>query len=290
MPDYADWTESVELLGTEITIPIEIEAVTVNVPMVIAGTDIQVPVDIQGSYIQMPVDIQGQYITLEIDIVAQSVGNIGIDIKAQTIGNISVNIAASAVTLNVAIQSSAVTLNVNIAASAVTLNVAIQSSAVTLNVNLSSQTANINVNIAAQAGNVTINVAAQSVAIKSQGEWSPQQGQHKQVTLYKGALTFGTVARTDYSVTSGKNLYITHLSFMVSAQLVASGDLMQIGNVFLQNYASSAYYAFIGGNGGGGISFPTPIKVPGDQIVRLTCIGCANHTQELYAGWEGYEI
>jgi hypothetical protein len=93
MPDYADWTESIELLGTEI----------------------QVPIDIQGAFIQVPIDIQGQYVDLTVDIVAQTVGNIAIDIAAQTIGNISVNIAASAVTLNIniAAQAANVTIEIN---------------------------------------------------------------------------------------------------------------------------------------------------------------------------------
>jgi len=88
--------------------------------MQIIGSDIMVPIDVQAAYIMMPVDIQAQYVTLDIDIVAQSVGNIAIDIAAQSIGNIAVNIAASAITLNVAIQSSAVTLNVNITAQTLT--------------------------------------------------------------------------------------------------------------------------------------------------------------------------
>ena len=65
--------------------------------MQIVGTDIMIPIDIQGAYIMMPVDLQAQYITLEIDIVAQSVGNIAIDLVAQSVGNIQVNIAAQTV-------------------------------------------------------------------------------------------------------------------------------------------------------------------------------------------------
>ena len=87
--------------------------------MQIIGSDIQVPIDIQGAFIQMPVDIQAQYITLDIDIVAQSVGNLTIDIAAQTIGNLAVNLAASAITLNVKLAASAVTLNVDITAQTV---------------------------------------------------------------------------------------------------------------------------------------------------------------------------
>jgi len=63
--------------------------------MQILGSDIMVPIDIQGAYIMMPVDIQAQYVNLEVDIVAQTVGNIGIDIKAATVGNIGIDIKAN---------------------------------------------------------------------------------------------------------------------------------------------------------------------------------------------------
>jgi hypothetical protein len=75
MGDYPDYTDLVQLIGT----------------------DIMVPMDIQASYIMLPVDIQAQYATLEIDIVAQSVGNIAIDLAAQSIGNIAVDINAQTI-------------------------------------------------------------------------------------------------------------------------------------------------------------------------------------------------
>jgi len=103
MPDYADWTESIELLGSEVMVPFDVQ-----------GAYIQVPMDLQGSLIQMPVDIQGQYIDLKVDIVAQTVGSIAIDISAQSIGNLNVNIAAQTgnVNVNIAAQSGNVTINV----------------------------------------------------------------------------------------------------------------------------------------------------------------------------------
>jgi len=84
--------------------------------MQIIGSDIMVPMDIQAAYIMMPVDIQAQYITLDIDIVAQTIGNIAIDIAAQSVGNIAINLAASAITLDINIKTSAITLNVDITA------------------------------------------------------------------------------------------------------------------------------------------------------------------------------
>jgi len=65
--------------------------------MQIIGSDIMVPIDIQAAYIMMPIDIQAQYVTLDIDIVAQSVGNIAIDIAAQSAGAISVDITAQTI-------------------------------------------------------------------------------------------------------------------------------------------------------------------------------------------------
>ena len=71
--DYPDWTRLIQLIGS----------------------NIMMPIDMQASYIMMPVDIQAQYVTLDIDIVAQTVGNIGIDIKAATVGNIGIDIKAN---------------------------------------------------------------------------------------------------------------------------------------------------------------------------------------------------
>lgn len=65
--------------------------------MQIIGSDIMVPIDVQGAYIMMPVDIQAQYVTLAIDIVAQTVGNIAIDLVAQSIGNIAIDINAQTI-------------------------------------------------------------------------------------------------------------------------------------------------------------------------------------------------
>lgn len=73
--DYPDWTELIQIIGS----------------------DIMVPIDLQGAYIMMPVDIQAQYITLDIDIVAQTVGNLSVNVAAQTIDKLEVDITAQTV-------------------------------------------------------------------------------------------------------------------------------------------------------------------------------------------------
>jgi len=86
MADYPDWTDLVQIVGT----------------------DIMVAVDLQAAYIMMPVDIQAQYVDLTVDIVAQTVGNITVDIAAQTVGNIGIDLKAQSVgniTIDVETQS-----------------------------------------------------------------------------------------------------------------------------------------------------------------------------------------
>jgi len=87
MADYPDYTDLITIIGS----------------------DIMIPIDIQAAYIMMPIDIQAQYVTLDIDIVAatvekvkvdlvaQTIGNIGIDIKANTLGNITIDIETQSV-------------------------------------------------------------------------------------------------------------------------------------------------------------------------------------------------
>lgn len=76
--------------------------------MQVIGTDIMIPFDIQGANIMLPMDIQGQNIDLRIDIVAQTVGNINVDLVAQTVGNIGIDIKANTLgnlTIDVEAQS-----------------------------------------------------------------------------------------------------------------------------------------------------------------------------------------
>ena len=84
--DYPDYTSLMQIIGSDIMVPIDVQ-----------GAYIQMPVDIQGAYIMMPVDIQAQYATLDINIKAATVDKIAIDIKTATIGNLSIDLKAQSV-------------------------------------------------------------------------------------------------------------------------------------------------------------------------------------------------
>ncbi|GAI97711.1 unnamed protein product, partial [marine sediment metagenome] len=62
MGDYPDYTDIMRLIGS----------------------DVMVPIDIQAAYLMMPVDIQAQWVTLDINIKAKEV-TLTIEIEAQTV-------------------------------------------------------------------------------------------------------------------------------------------------------------------------------------------------------------
>ena len=277
MGDYPDYTDLVQLVGS----------------------DIMAPIDIQGAYIMLPVDIQAQYVTLEMDIVAQSIGNIAIDIAAQTVGNIGIDIKAQTLAqLNINLAASAITLNVNIQTSAVTLNVNITGST-TLDINIASQAAfNLNVNLAASA--ITLNIAiqssavtinmdihAQSVGVYLQPEWATKEGQQK-VFFKTGSTAAGGYQVLNYTVITGKTLYLTFVSFCIEPSATADGDKPQMGEVRIIDDGTDIFR--IGGNGGGGLALPTPLKCASASFMEFQVYNNSNHVCYVTLTIGGYEI
>jgi len=246
----------------------------------IIGSDIMVPIDLQGAYIMMPVDIQAQYVTLDIDIVAQSVGDISVDIAAQSVGNITISIAASTITLQVNIASITGGVAFNVGTVTGTVNVNLASSAITLNVDIKAQT----------IGNLTIDIEAQSVAIIDQPNWSAINATDKNFTLADNDMVFGEESYGSYTVTTGKTLFICGASFWMQPGAAASGDLPNFGYLRLHNNTDNINLAALGGNGGGGIVFSKPIALAAGKVLRYV-IGCmANHTCSGWLTVWGYEI
>ncbi|MBA7589015.1 hypothetical protein ES708_31088 [subsurface metagenome] len=70
MTDYPDWSRLIQVIGS----------------------DIMIPIDIQGAYIMMPVDIQAQYVDLDVAITAENIASIMIALTAETMENIKIDI------------------------------------------------------------------------------------------------------------------------------------------------------------------------------------------------------
>lgn len=234
MTDYPDYTSLMQIVGSDIDVPISIDAATVtldvdvvaqtvgDIAINVADSDIMIPIDVQGAYIMLPVDIQAQYVTLDVDIVAQTVGNISIDIAAQTIGNIDVNLAASAVTLNIDITAQTI-------------------------------------------GNLTIDLEAQSVGLYSYPEWAAKEGTdvdpHDSATAADRTLT----NIVDYTVPTGKTLYVTHWGFSLEFAEGVFGRLSDYSDT------THDYKAVTGGYNGASMVLSKPVKIVAGHHCIIRC-------------------
>ena len=287
MADYPDYTDLMHIVGTDITIPIEIEASVVTLEINLVAAEIMMPMDIQGAYIMMPVDIQAQYLTLDIDITAQSVGNIRIDLAAQSIGNIAINIAASAITLDINIKSitGGVTFNIGTVTGTVNMNIKSITAGVTFNIGTIAGTVTVSI-----TGTANIDITAQSVGIHSEAEWAASKGDSMDFCLVGNNKGTGATISGSHTVPANKKYYICGISFRVNAYTSADGDKNQMGEVTLQDLNTGKLLLQMGGNGGNAITFPKPILIPGGHKVEWVLWNWANHNCDLGISLWGYEI
>lgn len=236
----------------------QIELAPGEIDTAIQSSTIAVPVDVQMAYIMMPVDIQAQYVTLDIDIVAQTVGNIAIDVAAQSVGSIDINLAASAITLDI---------------------------------NIKSITGGVTFAIGSVSGTVDIKIAsAQSVGVWVQAEWAALQGQHKTFVVADVNVASGGSDYSEYTIPTGKVLYITAFAGTIFATNEADRDKNQICYGIIWNQGGGTAIFAIGGNGGFGTSFPTPIKIVAGTVVRFTVCNYSGHLCTIGATAIGYEL
>jgi len=154
-----DWYDQVVLVGSDITVPISIQASSVVIDVNITSA-VTLDVNITGSTVTIDVNITGSSVTLDVNIT----GSVTLD----------VNIKSQSVTIDVNIKSQEITLNVNITGSTVTIDVNIKSQDVDLNVNIKSQSVTLNVQVQGQAS-VSIDNASVYLNVKQDFDFGYQQ-------------------------------------------------------------------------------------------------------------------
>ncbi len=161
-----------------------------------------------------------------------------------------------------------------------------------LNVDIIAQTlAALDINITGQdLAELVINIAAQDVGIYLQPEWAALQGDDKNFSVGASNQTRGNGASASYTVTAGKTLYISGASFWIYANLAADSDKNQMGLAWLYNNTDLIYLATLGGNGGGGLSFPKPLVIPSEKEFKYFVLNRSNHNCDMYMSAWGYEI
>ena len=198
--------------------------------MQIIGSDIMVPIDLQAAYIMMPIDIQAQYITLDINIKAQTIEQLKVNLVAQTIDKLKVDITAQTI------------------------------------------------------GDINIDVNAQSVGLFGYPGWAAFVGEDKQLSGYVAdCIPAGQYTIIEYTVTSGKTLYITQASCI---------GTNQDGNIQLRVYkvVGSVSLGSAGGVCGAFMHVEKPMVVVGGTLVRLYGRHFAAANQGMFGQLGGYEI
>jgi len=70
MADYPDWTRLFHLVGTDITIPISIEASDVTIPVSIDAVTVAIDVNIAAAAVTLPISIDAATVTLDVNLTA----------------------------------------------------------------------------------------------------------------------------------------------------------------------------------------------------------------------------
>lgn len=73
MPDYPDWTRLFHLVGTNITIPISIDASNVTLPISIDAVTVPINVTIASQWFDVDVNIAASEVTIDVNITAAAV-------------------------------------------------------------------------------------------------------------------------------------------------------------------------------------------------------------------------
>lgn len=210
---------------------------------------------------------------LDVNLAAQSLATLAVDIATQTLAAMKVNITAQTLS----------TLAVDIAAQTIA-ELAIKTTGTTkLAVDIATQTlTTLGINIKTQdLAQLVIKVAAQTVGIHDEPQWETLQGKDKDIAgsvATESAVEDSVVA---YTVTAGKTLYITGISFKV-------GGGVYNWELRLTDGGTAIFY--LGGSGGDSVEFVRPKAISAGVQVVIYGTHYAGAAKTMYATISGYEI
>jgi len=130
----------------------------------------------------------------------------------------------------------------------------------------------------------------QFVGMLDDPQWQSLQGNHKTKYKESGTLTWSqSFATVDYAPPAGKSLFITGMGFSIYAKVDTDYDHHLRGEAVLYCSYLGNEVAVVGGEGGGGVIFPTPIRVPATEAVSVRGTNWTNLNAVMKVAWWGYE-
>jgi len=213
--------------------------------------------------------------------------------KVKVFDQVQVNIAAiaEAIAFNTHITACEVTMPITLTSSLIQVPIDIQGAWIQMPIDIQSQLSELDIKCGDVGGNVDITIAsAQKVGVMIESEWESKQGNAKDQFKESGNLAWAeSFSTVDYAPPEGKDLYITGIAFSIYPAAADDYDHCLRGEAVLFCSYLGNEISPIGGEGGGGITFPTPIKIPSQKNVSVRGTNWSNVTCKMHVGWWGYE-
>lgn len=121
-------------------------------------------------------------------------------------------------------------------------------------------------------------------------DWAALEATDVNFAVTGNNIAFNTTVQTVYVVPAGRTLYISHVAFQIYADLIASGDLNQMGRVALSDTTAGVVPVSAGGNGGGSMALVKPMVIPAGHTFSLSVTSHANHNVDVDGTCSGYQV
>jgi hypothetical protein len=182
--------------------------------------------------------------------------------------------------------------SVNIVATMLNLPISIKAAEATIPIDIKAVTVGtLSVDIVAAAiGNLLISVAAQSVGVYLQPEWAAKQNQDKNFLFTDVAKTWLQSTSLQYTVTTGKTLYIIGAAAGMYSSAAADYDHHLRVGLRIRDVTTSILNFDVSGESGVLADFSKPLSFASGHTVEFMAENRSNITCDLVGTAWGYEI
>jgi len=156
-----------------------------------------------------------------------------------------------------------------------------------LDIKIVAAEATVTLNVAV-SGTAQVNLYAQSIGLYLKADWEVKEGNAKWFRILSySASDFGESNSGNYTVPTGKTLYINYVAALSKCGFVADAEEQNPVAVYFD--VDSATKFALGGLIGCGMSFVVPFKVTAGQVFLYSIRNLADHQTYLTLTVGGYE-